>query len=188
MGLGLRTVGRAKAALVAEVEKELDELDLDSLLHERGGKAPEVVNLRERHHALARLIAEGKKPGEAALICRYSQSRVSILMSDPAFMELVAHYREVVNEEFVDFQRKLKDLALDAAHILQERMEDAPDDLPSGLLLQVVQVGADRTGHGPSAKTEMNIKIGLADRMLAARQRSELSQMRDITPANGDEE
>lgn len=179
--LGLRTSGRAKAELFAEIEDVISDADVASLQEERGVTAPQIVKLRERHHALARLIAEGKKPGEAALIARYSQSRVSILMNDPAFLELITHYKEVVNREFVDFQRKLAELGVDAATVLQERLEDAPDDMSDALLLRLVEVSADRTGHGPSAKTEVNVRIGLAERLQQARARSEAA-MRDITP------
>lgn len=181
MSLGLRTTGRTSKALSAEVERELGFNDVSSLLSERGVQAPQIVQLRERHHALARHIAEGKRPGEAAILCRYSQSRMSVLLDDPAFKELVAHYRDVVNVEFVDFQKKLADLAIDAASILQDRMEEKPDELSDALLLQVVTVGADRTGHGPSQKTEVNVKIGLAGRIASAHERA--LRARDVTPS-----
>lgn len=180
MTLGLRTTGRAAKPITAEFERELDFEDVNALLAEKGVQAPQIKEFRERHHALARLIAEGKRPGEAAIICRYSQSRMSVLLADPAFMELVAHYRELVNEEFVDFQAKLSELALDAALILQSRMEERPDELSDALVLQIVQVGADRTGHGPSQKVEHNHKIGLADRLMSAKDRVE--RARDVTP------
>lgn len=181
-GLGLRTVGRAPAKLDVDVLGEIGEDDLALLAEPRAADpAPVVVKLRERHHALARLLAEGKSPGEAALITRYSQSRVSILLADPAFRDLVTHYRELVNEEFVDFQAKLSELAIDAAHVLQERLEDTPDDLSDSLLLRVVEVGADRTGHGPSAKQEVNVRIGLADRLREARERVEASRTIEST-------
>lgn len=155
-------------------------MDLASLLEERGSKPPQIIALRERHHALARLIAEGRTPSEAAILCRYTQARVSVLLSDPAFIELVAHYRGVVNTEFVDFQKKLADLAIDAAGVLQERLEDAPEKITDAMLLQIVTVGADRTGHGPSQKSEVNVKIGLAARLQSASQR--IAEARDITP------
>ena len=183
MGLGLRTTGRAAKVLSAEVERDLDNLDVASLLEERGTKAPQVITLRERHHALARLIAEGKSASDAAILCRYTQSRVSILQDDPAFQELIAHYRDIVNHEFVDFQQKLAGLAIDAASILQERLEDKPEDISDAMLLQVITVGADRTGHGPSQKSEVNIKVGLAGRLAAATQRI---AMKDITPEDSE--
>lgn len=180
MTLGLRTTGRASKAVSAELERELGLDDVAALLEEKGVQAPQIKEFRERHHALARHIAEGKRPGEAAILCRYSQSRMSVLLADPAFMELVAHYREIVNEEFVDFQAKLAELALDGALILQSRMEEKPDDMSDALLLQIVQVGADRTGHGPSQKIEHNHKIGLAERLMSANARAQ--KARDVTP------
>ena len=179
--LGLRTTGRAKAPLTAELERELDEFDLDEFGKEQGIKAPAIGALRERHHALARLIAEGKKPGEAAIISRYSPSRVSILLGDPAFQELVEHYKGEVDAQFVDFQKKLAELGVDAAVVLQERLEDGEQakEFSNAALMQLVSISADRTGHGPSQKSEVNVKIGLADRITAAKERV---AMRDVTP------
>lgn len=180
MGLGLRTTGRASKALSAEVERDLDMDDVASLLEEKGVQAPQIVHIRERHHALARHIAEGKKPGEAAILCRYSQSRMSILLGDPAFTELVAHYRTIVDEQFVDFQAKLAELAIDASGVLQDRLEQNPDEISDALLLRIIEVGADRTGHGPSQKTEVNMKIGIAERLASAVRRQ--GALVDITP------
>lgn len=182
MTLGLRTTGRGKKPLIAEVERELEMGDVESLLEEKGVQAPQIKEFRERHHALARLIAEGRKPGEAAILQRYSQSRMSVLLADPSFRELVAHYQTIVNEEFVDFQAKLSELALDAASILQSRMEDKPEDMSDALVLQIVQVGADRTGHGPSQKTEVNVKVGLAERLAEATRRIQRTII-DVTPS-----
>lgn len=180
MTLGLRTSGRATKTLSAEFERELGLDDVALLLDERGVQSIPIAQLRERHHALARLIAEGRKPGEAALLCRYSQSRMSVLLADPAFRELVIHYTTIVNEQFVDFQAKLAELAVDAAFIMQSRMEETPDELSDATVLSILTIGADRTGHGPSQKSEVNIKVGLADRISAARVRSETA--RDVTP------
>lgn len=183
MSLGLRTSGRAAKPLHATFEKELDEMDILSLGTERDVKPPAVKKLRERHHALARYLAEGKSESEAAILCRYDISRVSILKGDPAFLDLIEHYRGIVNEQFVDFQVKLKELAIDAALALQERLEENPDDIADGMLLRIVEVGADRTGHGPSQKSELNVKIGLADRISGARERQlAMRVLKDVTP------
>lgn len=188
-GMQLRTTGRASKPVEAELEQHLTKEDLDSLLEERGTKPPEIKEMRERHHNLARLIAEGKKPGEAATIARYTLSRVSILMTSPAFQDLVAHYREMVEDQYIGFNAQLAALGVDAANIISERLEDNPDEVTMGALLQLVTISADRTGHGPSQKTEVNIKIGLADRLMQARSRAQVAQSpRDITPAEGIDE
>lgn len=183
MGLGLRTTGRAAKEVSFEIERTITEDDIASLRGERGTKPAELGALRERHHALARLIAEGHKPSEAALMCRFAPARVSVLLGDPTFQELVSHYAAIVNEQFVDFQKQLAQLGVDAATLLQERLEDTPDEISTPALMQLVTISADRTGHGPSQKSEVNIKIGLADRLRAARERS----IRDITPREENE-
>lgn len=186
MGRQLGASGRAPKELIAELEGELDFSDLDLLATEKGTEAPKIVKLRERHHALARHLAEGKTQNEAALLTRYDPSRVSVLLGDPAFNDLVAHYREQVNREYVDFQRKLAELGVDAAHVLQERIEEKPEEISDALLLRLVEVSADRTGHGPSSKTEVNVKVGIAARLSEARERS-LAAMRDVTPKEIDD-
>ena len=187
MTMGLRVKGRAKQPIAAELVRELTAEDLALLSVERGVQAPPVIGkLRERHHALARLIAEGRKPGEAALMTRYDPSRVSILLGDPAFQDLVAHYRAMVNDEYVGFHAQLAALGVDAASLLAERMEETPDDISTGQLMQLVTLSADRTGFGPSQKTEVNVRVGLAERLAKANQRIAMS--RDVTPPDDAEE
>jgi len=181
--MDLRLGGRAKAPLTAFEDGELSEEDLAALATERGTKPPEVKRMRDRHHALARLLAEGVSEAEASLITRYDISRISILKNDPMFQELVSHYRAMVSKEFIDMQKKLASLGMDAADILQERLEEAPDDVSTGQLMQLLTISADRTGNGPSSKTEVNVKVGLADRLAEARQRAIAARtMRDVTP------
>lgn len=179
--MDLRLRGRAKQALTAVVEEALSEEDIASLQTERGVKsAPVVGKMRDRHHALARMLAEGHSEGSCAIALRYDISRVSVLKSDPAFQELVRHYRTLVNDEFVGLQQKLASLGVDAADILQERLEETPDEVSTPQLMQLLTLTADRTGHGPTSKTEVNVKVGIADKLARARERSSLA--RDITP------
>lgn len=178
--MDLRLRGRAKKAITAVAEDELSDLDIESLMTERAIKPPAVKKLRDRHHALARMLAEGMDEGTCAIALRYDSSRVSVLKGDPAFQELVRHYRNLVNDEFLDMQKKLASLGVDAADILQERMEETPDEISTPQLMQLLTIAADRTGNGPSSKTEVNVKVGIADRLAKARERSALA--RDITP------
>lgn len=189
MALGLRTTGRAAKAFTVEVERELN---LEDLMDEafdgpRATTKPKpIAAMRERHHALARLIAEGTSPGEAGVRTRYSGAHVSVLLSDPAFQDLVEHYRAMKDDQYVDFHKKLGELGVDAAHLLQERLEDedASKEFSNAALMGLVTIAADRTGFGPSQKTEVNVKVGLADRLMEARKRQ--AAMIDITPKETD--
>lgn len=174
----LRTTGRAKKPLVADVARELDGADIALLGEEKGSKAPALKRISDRHHTLARHIAGGMKPGEAAIICRYDVSRVSILLDDPAFQELLSFYRSEVQAQYIDLHAQLAGLSADAAMLLQDQLEadmDRPIDerkLSPGALMEVTKLGADRTGHGPqSQSTNLNINVDFAAKLEAARRR-----------------
>lgn len=182
MGLDIRTSGRAAKAVTAVEVRELGDSDLALLATERGIEAQPLKRLGERHHALARALAAGTAPGEAAVIVGLTGSRVSILLSDPTFQELVEFYREKVDAAFVNMQETLAGLAHDAASELRMRLEDTPEDITVNQLIELTKLGADRTGYGPSSKQEHSFSSGIADRMQEARERVAKRKLIDITP------
>lgn len=167
-----RTSGRASKTLLATTVRPLEESDLCLLQEEKGSKAPAIKRISERHHSLARNLASGMAPSEAAVICGYALSRVSILQDDPAFKELLSFYRADVNASYRDLHTRLSGLALDAADELATRMEEEPENFSIGQLMEVTKMGADRTGFGPqSSSTNVNVNVDLASRLEAARTR-----------------
>lgn len=179
-GLGLRTSGRASKPLSFSHSRDLGPDDLERLEEPRGSTAPSIKKLRERHHALARLLAAGVAPSEASLMCNYSMSRISILLSDPSFKELLTLYREGAKERYFDGHQAMAELHLDSIEELRERLEEEPESFSHGQLMELAKLTADRTGLGPSTKTEVDVKIGLADKLAAGRKR--VAAMRDVTP------
>jgi len=120
-----------------------------------------LKRLSARHHRLAQCLAEGIPPGEAGIICGYAGSRVSVLQNDAAFRELVSFYTAARQEAFVETGEKLATLASTAIDILQDRLEETPDEFNPSQLLAVVQTAADRSGHGP-ASTQRNLNVTLS--------------------------
>lgn len=164
-------------ALSAQILGPLVDDDLTEIANvPKNSKAPTLKRLSERHHRLARSLAEGMAPGDAAIANGYNNARVSVLLDDPSFQELVAYYRRQVNAAFVDFQEKLADLASLSADILQDRLEDNPDDVDLQDIIKVLQLSADRTGHGPSSSTNVNLS-GFGERLAAARKRRESNSL-----------
>lgn len=157
--------------LIAVLDRPLTEEDLSALEKDRGTRAPNLQRLTHRHHRLARTLAEGIEAGQAAIMCGYSVSRVSILQADPTFKELVLFYRSQVEESFLGLQERLAGLAETAADILQDRLEETPDEFDSEDLRKLVALGADRTGHGPTSTQNHNHTLGFAARLEAARAR-----------------
>ena len=114
--------------------------------------------------------------GEAAIVCGYAPSRVSILLDDPAFAELLIFYRGEVQEKYLDMHGVLAGLSLDAAMELRERLEadmqNEDKSISIGQLVELTKLGADRTGFGPqSSSTNVNLNVDLAGRLEAARRR-----------------
>lgn len=145
-----RVKGRARKPLSASLVRQLEEADMALLGAEKGSQPPALKRLSERHHALARNLASGMSEGEAAIVCGYNISRVSILKNDPAFNELLSFYQGEVDLQYRDLHERLSGLALDAADELSTRLEDEPEKFSIGQLMEVTKLGADRTGHGPN--------------------------------------
>jgi len=83
---------KPSAPLFIGEPRELTEDDLKELVNPTAlNSAPsQLQRIRSTHHRLAQLVAEGRKGTEISLIMGYSQSRISILQSDPAFQALIA--------------------------------------------------------------------------------------------------
>jgi len=187
MDLGLditRTSGRAGKAVTAEHVRDLNLADLALLETEKGVKPPTLVRLRESHHTLARALASGQKPAEAAMCTGFSLSRISILQNDPAFKELLNVYSGHQLEVYAGLHQKMAAVAIDAVEELHTRLEDKPEDFSVGQLVEVSKTFADRTGHAPKAdKGPMNVfNIQLADRLAMARQRAGLIEAAPLQP------
>jgi hypothetical protein len=180
--------GRANVPLTFTVLGELDEADLRSTQIEKGSKTPPLKRITDRHHALARNLASGMGESEAAHICGICRSRVSILKNDPAFQELLTFYREAAEAKYADMHMRLANLSSDAVQLLSDRLEDDPDSLSINQLIEVTKMGADRTGFGPqSSSTNLNVNVGVADRLEEARKRVRARRLATIEGSLSDE-
>lgn len=175
LDIPFRTRGRAARDVAFAEVRALAETDIALLGAEKGSKAPPLKRLGDRHHALARCLASGMSDGDAAIACGYVQSRVSILKGDPAFQELLAFYREDTDRAYRDMHERLAGLSRDAVDELHARLEEDMEaeekKIGIGHLLEIAKMGADRTGHGPQSSQTVNVNVGIAARLEAARRR-----------------
>ena len=194
MSMGLETTrlfGRAAKPISVEFDRNLTAEDIALLSEERGEQKPKQLSsltmLSERHRNLARLLAMGKPDWECAVITGYTASRISILKSDPAMKNLIKHYSEEKDIVFVQAHEKMAQVASTALDVLQERLEDpeAVAEMSTGQLLSIIEVSADRSGLGPSSKSEVSVNVNIADRLEAARRRAREASSRviDVTPS-----
>lgn len=139
--------------------------------------------LSERHHAVARALAKGMPIGMVADLFGYTTVRLRTLQDSPAFKDLMAIYQDEEEQMLDVLQARMLGLAREAVGELHTRLEESPEKVTTPQLLQILTVTADRVGHGPSSRQEVNVNLNLAARLDAARQRARAAMLaRDVTP------
>jgi hypothetical protein len=179
VGLSFGARGRRPAEDAVAYIRDLTDHDL-VVLDPGMTTAPEfdgLKRLRDRHHMLARCLAQGMSESEAAAVTGYTNARISVLKENPAFEDLVAMYKAHVDVAFANVQERMASLALDAVDELHTRLEETPEEFDVGDLIDVTKLTADRTGNGPvTRQVNLNVNVGMADRLRHARERVALSR------------
>lgn len=157
-------IGSLPREFYAAYERDLLPADIEALKLPRGTAPRSLVRIHASHHSLARCLAAGMKPLQAALVTGYSPGRISTLANDPAFSALVEDYRLEAKSVFADMGERLMDFSLDALEILHERLHDSPETFTVPMLLDVVKAGADRTGFGPGQEVHLKVDRDFIDR------------------------
>lgn len=135
-----------------------------------------IKQIRDHHHRLAVLVAQGKRTGEIAAETGMSLSRISILKSDPAFQQLVAAYRdkcqEIEFDAYATVVAKRQHLELLLLEAMEARVTDAEELIDIRSMLDMYADMADRNGHSKVLKSQrLNVNMDLADGLAEARQR-----------------
>lgn len=154
------------------------ELTLEEVRAMPRAQVARVKSLRDSHHMAARLLAMGLDRRDVAERTGYSYNGLSILYGDPAFQELLAHYREVVTEQFVsatdEYFSNLTTVRVKSLRQIGDRLDEADatgEKLPLNQLLAIHADTADRSGY-PKRKESVNLNLDFADRLEAAIRRS----------------
>lgn len=116
-------------------------------------KAPAIKQVRDVHHKIAQMLASGLKEGEVAAAMGYAVSRISILKDDPSFQELLEFYREPFKKARLQDVERLAMVSRTAVEELQQRLMDSPELISEKMLVEIVKMGADRSGLGPTTKS-----------------------------------
>lgn|SRR5262245_49290251 len=159
-----RIRGSRPVELHISYERDLTEADIAALSQPRGVRPKSLVRIHASHHSLARCLATGMKPAQAALVTGYSPGRISILQRDEAFSALVAEYQAEAKSVYADLGERMADFSLDAMEKLQELFHDQPELFTVPVLLDIVRGFADRTGHGPNQKLQVSLDRDFVDR------------------------
>ena len=181
--LDLSILGRPDADLKPQVLdiRSLRESDLE--ISGPTQVAAPLIRIRSRHHLLAQILAEGRSNTEAGLLTGYSPSRISILKADPAFVELIEHYRAQVQAQYVNLHERLAALGLNAIEELQERLEEDAEGFTKRELMDVAALALDRAGYGPKSTINHSGTVGIVNADLLKDIKAELGRRRPTIDA-----
>lgn len=161
--------------------RALARADLSILLEKR--PKTQLKNLTDGHHRVARAVAAGLSNVDVAAICGRTPNRISVLKQDPAFQELIAHYRGLVTADYVNSCDSFMEVAtanmLKAETMLADKLDEAMDNgetLPTRDLIAISRDAADRFGYGKMNKN-LNVNVDFASQLEAARRRSSAARV-----------
>ena len=172
------TLHRGKIASDLQIlsVRELTRDDLACVKEKRN--IPAVQRFRDSHHRLARLIASGLRPNDAAQQSGYSLARIYILQADPSFQNLVAAYRKDVHNAYISAEeerfRMATEVNLKSLRHINEHFDKADEEgelIPISRALAVFADTSDRVGLSKKS-TNVNINVDFAAKLESARARS----------------
>lgn len=149
-----------------------------------GAEPYKLKRLRYSHHTLARYLADGKLTQvEVSAQTGYSQQTITAYKRDPAFRELIEHYKKQVDQRSVDVIEKLETLAIDILIEISDRLEENPQEVSMAQLLECSKLLLDRSGYGPVTK-QLNVNATIsAETLMRIKENVEAEEIRRINLA-----
>lgn len=130
-----------------------------------GGKVLGLLQIRQSHHQLARLIVQGFDNTTVSLISGYAPAYISQLKGNPAFAELLDNYTAELELVMSDVQVRMRTLGLSFLDALQARLEDNPGDWTKRELMEAAELLLIKSRQSPAASgpgqgAGINITVG----------------------------
>jgi len=148
-------------------------------------KEVNVVQLyRHSHHCIAAMFAAGLTQHEVERRTGFSYRRLTILLADPTFQQLIAHYAKQVLREFADEHAIFHELRLKNAIAAELQIADHFEEAQDGdTLLKVRELLAISGNFTKTLPKELNVTVSFGDKLDAARER--MARAKDITVIEG---
>lgn len=148
------------AQLLREIV-ELEDGDLVALVESGPAHSQSSLqHIRAIHHVIALRLSIGERPIDISRALSLTPQTITKLCKDPQFQDLVESYQTKVLEKAVDQVELMGLAAVEATTALHERLCDPEQRgaLPIDALLKVALGFADRTGHSPIRRSEVNAR------------------------------
>lgn len=161
--------------------RELTSADIPKLLEPRH-PGQRLSRIRESHRMVARLIASGLGTGEIAARTGRNPNSITLLTKDPQVMNLVAEYRQAIDDSFkASFDAYAQTATanmLRAEQQITDKLEEAEandETLPIRDLVAISRDAADRFGYGKHSSKTVNVDFASAlDKAMARSEQARL--------------
>jgi hypothetical protein len=156
---------RRSQPLEFQILRELGEEDLPQLLNPEptGVGVSKIKELKQGHHHLAQVLAQGIPQVKASLMTGYSMNRISVLKNDPAFAELLDFYRTNQEIKFAEVTERKARLGISMLDELQNRLEDDPEKFTNRELLDGTEMLLRADGNGGAAQPAVNLSVSFVN-------------------------
>jgi hypothetical protein len=152
---GTRAGAKGAPGAPPDFVREIGPEDFPGLMMAPREGVPLLRKVRSTHHLAARYVAQGRSNAEAAAVSGYTPARIQQLRGDPAFEELVAHYRLEHEARAGILQERLEAIGLALTEELLERLESAPEKFSNEELRRWAETCLDRAGAGK----QVNVRV-----------------------------
>src|SRR5215472_8916088 len=132
---------------------------------------PIIERFRHAHHTVAMMFAAGMTIQEINKRTGFTPRRLSILLDDPTFCELIEHYRkphvEKLHHAIGDAMETMGIIHITSLRQIHDRLEEADEEgaepIPLQHLIKIQSEMADRVGFSKhTIKTVLNIDFATA--------------------------
>lgn len=184
-------LGRPSQRPTIESVSELTQEDLDTVQRLSITNSP-IKTIRDSHHMVARLFAMGLTPGQVAAETGYSPGRITTLQVDPSVQELIAHYRNLETEAFLNQRDEYYETVASnrkiSALLINDKLNSVePNDISFRELVLIHSDAADRTGY-PKRTVALNVNADFAsllDKAIARTQQTKMIELSASTSSSG---
>ena len=143
-----------------------------------------LVRLHQRHHHAAQLLAANQDIITVAEATGYTPTTLRNFMVDPAFLELMEHYTDKVEENIVDLYSPIKTLVKDSVNELQDRLENSPEAISSNALIEVVKAVGPMVGLTAVTRQENIVLHTTADELKMLKDSANAAQQGKVNNLN----
>lgn len=147
-------------------------------------EASVISRIRDSHHSVARLLAQGRREAEVSAITGYTVAYISTLKNDQAFGELLVFYREQVDTQFAGMNERMAQLGMDTVQELQLRLAEQPEKFSVTALTELMKTTADRTGNGVTKKHEHRVILN-TEEIAKIKSRTNVVRLEDAQKSTG---